>query len=229
MSHSSGTRPGNHRDGFSQVPEPIRGEAAPVLLTLDFCRKGAGLLIQSEFTGVGLSVQKTRSTTLTVCRRSVHSIPKYPASSAPKPENGNGGPPPVLHSPTLQNVRGQCLQFQSFDESYLSRLRSGDFRTQENFSSYFSALIKIKLGSRLKSPEAVEDVRQETFARFFVALRDGKIHQPDRLGSFVNSICNNVLLEHYRASARNTSLDDEEEKNFPVLNVDFLGGLSAKE
>jgi RNA polymerase sigma-70 factor, ECF subfamily len=174
-------------------------------------------------------VQKTRSTTLTVCRRSVHSIPKYPASSAPKPENGNGGPPPVLHFPTLQNVRGKCLQFQSFDESYLSRLRSGDLRTQENFSSYFSALIKIKLGSRLKSPEAIEDVRQETFARFFVALRDGKILQPDRLGSFVNSICNNVLLEHYRASARNTSLDDEEEKNFPALNIDFLGALSARE
>ena len=109
----------------------------------------------------------------------------------------------------------KCLEFQSFDESYLSRLRSGDFRTQENFSAYFGALIKIKLGSRLNSPEAIEDVRQETFARFFVALRDGKILQPDRLGPFVNSICNNVLLEHYRSSARNTSLDDEEEKEFP--------------
>jgi RNA polymerase sigma-70 factor (ECF subfamily) len=229
MSHSSGIQPGNHRGEFSQVPEPIRGEAAPVLLTLDFCRKGAGLLIQSEFRGVGLSVQKTRSTTPTVCRRSIHSILKRPVLSAPKPENGNGGPPLVLHFPTPQNVRGKCLQFQSFDESYLSRLRSGDLRTQENFSSYFSTLIKIKLGSRLKSPEAIEDVRQETFARFFVALRDGKILQPDRLGSFVNSICNNVLLEHYRASARNTSLDDEEEKNFPALNIDFLGALSARE
>ena len=104
----------------------------------------------------------------------------------------------MLHFLTLQKVRGKGLQFQSFDESYLSRLRSGDFRTQENFSAYFSALIKIKLGSRLKSPEATEDVRQETFARFFIALRDGKILQPDRLGSFVNYICNNVLLEHYR-------------------------------
>ncbi len=174
-------------------------------------------------------MQNTRPTAPTVCRRSSHSILKRPVSSAPNPENGNGGPPPVLHSLTLQRVRGQCLQFQSFDESYLSRLRSGDFRTQENFSAYFSALIKIKLGSRLKSPEAIEDVRQETFARFFVALRDGKILHPDRLGPFVNSICNNVLLEHYRSSARNTSLDDEEEKNFPASNVDLLGALSAKE
>ena len=176
-----------------------------------------------------MPLHNTRPTAPTVCRRSVHSILNRPALSAPNPENGNGGPPPVLHFPTLPNPRGKCLEFQSFDESYLSRLRSGDFRTQENFSAYFSALIKIKLGSRLKSPEAIEDVRQETFARFFVALRDGKILHPDRLGPFVNSICNNVLLEHYRSAARNTSLDEEEEKNFPALNIDMLGALSAKE
>lgn len=121
------------------------------------------------------------------------------------------------------------MQFQPFDESYLSRLRAADFRTQEHFSAYFGALIKIKLGSRLNSPEAIEDIRQETFARFFVALRDGKILQPERLGPYVNSICNNVLLEHYRSSARSTPLDEEEAKNFPALNVDLLGALAASE
>jgi RNA polymerase sigma-70 factor (ECF subfamily) len=151
------------------------------------------------------------------------------AAPAPSPENAATTPAPVLHFVALPNVRGKYLQFQSFDEAYLTRLRCGDFRTQEHFSAYFSALIKIKLGSRLKAPEAVEDVRQETFARFFVALHAGKIHQPDRLGSFVNSICNNVLLEHYRSGARNTPLDEEEEKNFPAPNVDLVGVLSARE
>jgi RNA polymerase sigma-70 factor (ECF subfamily) len=121
------------------------------------------------------------------------------------------------------------LQFQPFDEFYLSRLRSGDFRTQEHFSGYFSALIKIKLGSRLKSPETIEDVRQETFARFFVALQEGKILQPERLGPFVNSICNNVLMEHYRSAARNTCLDDEDEQKFPAANCDLLDSLLTKE
>ena len=162
-----------------------------------------------------------------LCRRGNLTLVRRPAPAAPVPENATSGP--VLHFLTLHNVRGKYLQFQSFDESYLSRLRSGDFRTQEHFSAYFSALIKIKLGSRLKTPEAIEDVRQETFARFFVALRDGKILQPDRLGSFVNSICNNVLLEHYRSATRNTSLDGEEEHNFPAVNVDVICALSAKE
>jgi RNA polymerase sigma-70 factor (ECF subfamily) len=121
------------------------------------------------------------------------------------------------------------LRFQSFDESYVSRLRSGDFRTQEHFSAYFSALIKIKLGSRLKNPEAIEDVRQETFVRFFASLREGKILQPERLGSFVNSICNNVLLEHYRSGTRNSSLDDEDERSFLALGPDLMRVLVTKE
>lgn len=207
-----------------------RGESAPALLNggLHEERRSPfrSIRVLEEY---ALPLHSTRPTVPTVCRRSNHSVPKHPATSAPYPENGNGGPPPVLHFVPLQKGRGTGLQFQSFDESYLNRLRAGDFRTQENFSSYFSALIKIKLGSRLKSPEAIEDVRQETFARFFVALRDGKILQPDRLGSFVNSICNNVLLEHYRSSSRSSSLDEDEEKQFPAVTIDLLAALSARE
>lgn len=136
---------------------------------------------------------------------------------------------PVLHCLPLPSIRGKLLQFQSFDESYINRLQMGDFRTQEHFSSYFGALIKIKLGSRLNSREAIEDLRQETFTRFFTALRAGKILQPERLGAFVNSICNNVLLEYYRSSGRSTSLDDEEEKNFPASDFDLVETLRAKE
>jgi RNA polymerase sigma-70 factor (ECF subfamily) len=121
------------------------------------------------------------------------------------------------------------LQLQSFDESYVERLQAGDFRTQEHFVAYFSELIQLKLRSRLHSPQAIEDVRQETFTRVFTALRDGKIRQPDRLGAFVNSMCNNVLLEHYRASSRSSSLDDEEQQDFPATNVDVLGTVAAKQ
>jgi RNA polymerase sigma-70 factor (ECF subfamily) len=122
------------------------------------------------------------------------------------------------------------LQFQAFDQSYLERLRAGDYRAQEHFGEYFSALILIKLRSRLKSREAIEDVRQETFTRFFVALRDGRILQPERLGSFVNSICNNVLLEHFRAGSRLDSLDDDEKpRELPAKGSDLVGILATKE
>jgi RNA polymerase sigma-70 factor (ECF subfamily) len=122
------------------------------------------------------------------------------------------------------------LQFQTFDEAYVERLREGDFRTQEHFVAYFSELIQLKLRSRLHSPQAIEDVRQETFARIFAALRsEGRIRQPERLGAFVNSLCNNVLLEYYRASQRDTSLEDEEDQDFPAKDVDIFGAVAAKQ
>jgi RNA polymerase sigma-70 factor (ECF subfamily) len=162
----------------------------------------------------------------TPCRR----IPIRLAYPLPKTQEEPVHLAPVLHFLPLPNARGQHLHFHSFDEPYLNRLRAGDFRTQEHFSAYFSALIKIKLGSRLKTPEAIEDVRQETFARFFVALREGKILQPDRLGSFVNSICNHVLQEHYRSTPRDASLDDDDEpRDFPAMTADVLDVLLADE
>ena len=122
------------------------------------------------------------------------------------------------------------MQFQAFDAPYVERLRSGDFRTQEHFVAYFSELIQLKLRARLRSPQAIEDVRQETFVRVFTALRSpGGIRQPERLGAFVNSICNIVLLEHYRSSSRSDSLDDEPQNELPDPVMDVLGAVAAKQ
>jgi len=109
------------------------------------------------------------------------------------------------------------VQFQAFDGHYLERLSSGDFRTQEHFVAYFSELIRLKLTKRLHSRSEVEDARQETFARVFAALRkDEGIRQPERLGAFVNSVCNNVLLEYYRSTSPGVSSAEEEaEANIP--------------
>lgn len=123
------------------------------------------------------------------------------------------------------------MQFFAFDNDYLARLRAGDFRTEQHFVSYFSQLIQLKLRSRLNSPEAIEDVRQEIFARVFTVLRtDAGIRQADRLGPFVNSVCNNVLLEHYRSSARTTPLDeDDDETEIPDKKSDVLGEVMTRQ
>lgn len=141
-------------------------------------------------------------------------------------------PPPWARSAKLTPTPtqwGHPLQFQSFDESYVARLRQGDFRTQEHFVAYFSELIQLKLRSRLQTPQAIEDVRQETFARVLVALRDNKIRQPERLGAFVNSMCNNVMREYFRSSQRVSSLEDEEDQDFPAKTADLLGAVAAKQ
>ncbi|MBS1805111.1 MAG: sigma-70 family RNA polymerase sigma factor [Acidobacteria bacterium] len=102
------------------------------------------------------------------------------------------------------------MQFHEFDADYIERLCAGDHRTQEHFVGYFTELLHLKLRSRLQSPQAIEDVRQETFARVIDSLRKpGSLRQPGSLGAFVNTVCNNVLFEHYRASSRSQSLDED--------------------
>jgi len=87
------------------------------------------------------------------------------------------------------------LEFYAFDASYIEGLRAGDAHIEEHFVDYFSELIRIKLRSRLNSKEAIEDVKQETFVRVLRLLRgQGGLKHPERLGPFVNSVCNNVLL-----------------------------------
>jgi RNA polymerase sigma-70 factor, ECF subfamily len=103
------------------------------------------------------------------------------------------------------------LQFFAFDAGYVEGLCAGDLQTQEHFVGYFTELLHLKLRSRLQSRQAIEDVRQETFARVLTTLRrENGLRQPERLGAFVNTVCNNVLFEHYRSTSRSESLDEED-------------------
>ena len=122
------------------------------------------------------------------------------------------------------------MQFHTFDASYVESLCAGDFATQDHFVRYFTELLHLKLRSRLRSPQAIEDVRQETFARVFTSLRKGGVlRQPEKLGAFVNTVCNNVLFEHYRASSRVDSLDDEGQPELPATGMDALGHVAAEQ
>jgi RNA polymerase sigma-70 factor (ECF subfamily) len=109
------------------------------------------------------------------------------------------------------------LQFYAFDAGYIEGLCAGDLRTQEHFVGYFTELLHLKLRSRLQSRQAIEDVRQEVFARVLTTLRrENGLRQPERLGAFVVTVCNNVLFEHYRATSRSESLDNEERPELPA-------------
>jgi RNA polymerase sigma-70 factor (ECF subfamily) len=115
------------------------------------------------------------------------------------------------------------LQFFSFNAGYVENLCAGDPRAQEHFVGYFTELLKLKLRTRLQSTQAIEDVSQETFARVLSVLRkDGGLRQPERLGAFVNTICNHVLFEHYRSAGRSESLDVEGRPELAAKGVDAL-------
>jgi len=101
------------------------------------------------------------------------------------------------------------LELFSFDANYVQRLKDGDRRTEDHFASYFGNLIRIKAGIRMRSREALEDVRQETLLRVLRNLRKGAIEHPERFGAYVNSVCTHVMLEHFRGDSRWSPLPDE--------------------
>jgi RNA polymerase sigma-70 factor (ECF subfamily) len=122
------------------------------------------------------------------------------------------------------------VDFQTFDGAYVERLRSGDRDTEAHFVAYFGELIVLKLRSRLSSRQAVDDVKQETFARCLQLLRsEGGLRNAERLGPLVNSICNHVLSEHFRATSRTEALEDQPAERFVAREPDALTRVIAED
>ena len=95
------------------------------------------------------------------------------------------------------------MEFESFDERYVRRLIQKHPSVEGHFTEYFCRFLVLKLRSRLRSREDCEDVLQETLLRVLCRIHSQSgLEHPERLGLFVNAVCNNVLREQLRLEAR---------------------------
>ena len=143
------------------------------------------------------------------------------------------------------NAGGERLEFYIFDAQYVKRLEQGDPATESHFSTYFAKFIGLKLQARKLAPHMAEDVRQETLFRVLRVLRQGSgVSQPERFGAFVNSVCNNVILEFLSKESRQPSglenapepADERVDFNAALITAqrkqivaEVLDGLSSKD
>lgn len=98
----------------------------------------------------------------------------------------------------------------TFNQDYIRRLADGDKDVQQHFADYFGSLLRIKLRHKLRSSDLIEDIRQETLYRVLKSLHSQEgIRNPESLGSFVNSVCNNVTLEFFRDKYQNPQAPEE--------------------
>ena len=126
-------------------------------------------------------------------------------------------------------VRVQGMDFFVFDKAYVERLRNGDPATEHHFYVYFDKLLQIKLRARAIGSDKVEDLKQDTFIRVIAAVRkEGGVRQPEHFGAFVNSVCNNVLLEYYRSLGKNRQMDDTRGE-IPDKELDLEGMMVSKQ
>ncbi|MCU1221382.1 MAG: polymerase sigma factor, sigma-70 family [Candidatus Angelobacter sp.] len=94
------------------------------------------------------------------------------------------------------------VDFYSFDQEYLRRLGAHDAATEAHFVAYFSERLRITLRARGVDASTIEDVRQETFCRVWVAIQSGSVNNPRGFGAFVYSVCKHVLSESRRGDYR---------------------------
>jgi RNA polymerase sigma-70 factor, ECF subfamily len=121
------------------------------------------------------------------------------------------------------------LAFFAFDKAYVERLRNGDLPTEQHFGKYFEQLLRIKLRARRLPSDQVEDLCRETLIRVVETVRrDAGVRKPERFAAFVNAICNNVLMEHYRSAGKNQLMDDTH-LEIPDKVLDLEGMLVGKE
>lgn len=90
-------------------------------------------------------------------------------------------------------------------------MRNNDSQTSQHFAAYFTRFLVWRLGSRHGDLDLIDDVRQETLRRVLEATRKGSLREARCLESFVNSVCNHVLLEHWRSSKKHAHLDKDVE------------------
>jgi RNA polymerase sigma-70 factor (ECF subfamily) len=95
------------------------------------------------------------------------------------------------------------LERQAFDQEYVDRLSRGEPETSTHFIQYFTKPLVIKLRARLRSASEAEDITQETLCRVLQYVKkNGGIEHPERLGAFVNSVSEHVVLEFFRDGRR---------------------------
>ena len=131
-----------------------------------------------------------------------HSCPvRSHAAARPQRTPPNQPEEPPKQAPSAR------LSHRLFDEAYLRALRDHDQEIETHLVNSFSRPLWVKLHAHLRSPQVIEDARQETFLRVFAYFQSGKtLGNPASLPGFVLSVCSNVCHEFLRAHTRHEQM-----------------------
>jgi RNA polymerase sigma-70 factor (ECF subfamily) len=119
------------------------------------------------------------------------------------------------------------VDFFSFDDDYVRRLREGDRATVDHFVEYFTPLLQSKLRGHTRNVTEASDIRQTVFARALEGIGKGALRDGTRLGSYVLGICKNVIFETIRRDSRTEPLPE----GFDVADdgQDLVASLVSRE
>jgi RNA polymerase sigma-70 factor (ECF subfamily) len=102
------------------------------------------------------------------------------------------------------------MDFFTFDDEYVRRLREGDRWTEEHYHRYFQLFLTVKLRKRGLPAADVDDVINEVHLRVFKELRSatGGPRDGRKFGAYVNGVCTHYLQESGRKHHDTKELED---------------------
>jgi RNA polymerase sigma factor (sigma-70 family) len=90
----------------------------------------------------------------------------------------------------------------------VQRIAAGDSAAEAQLFHQFAARVRFLARRELRSPAGVDDVCSETMMRTILALRQGKLREPEALPGFVLQTAKNVVREQNRKGDRTVSFDE---------------------
>ena len=79
------------------------------------------------------------------------------------------------------------------------RVRQGDPSAEDELSVHFHPRILAMAVVRMRDPEAAREIAQEAMLAVLLALREGKLREPEKLPAFVNGTARNLVNNHFRS------------------------------
>lgn len=100
------------------------------------------------------------------------------------------------------------------------RVRNGDSAAEEELSVHFHPRILAMAAVRLRDPEAAREIAQEALLAVLMALRAGKLREPEKLPAFVSGTARNLVNNHFRVLREQPNpleLDPESPSSFNLV------------
>ncbi len=118
----------------------------------------------------------------------------------------------------------------SSDAGLVARIRAGERAAEDEFVRRYSRGVSIIIGQSVADSSAAADVYQETFRLALLKIRAGEVRDPERLAGFICGIARNLVIEHFRSTARFKGRHEgEPDRQFPSPEPSQLDRLLRAE
>jgi RNA polymerase sigma factor (sigma-70 family) len=103
-------------------------------------------------------------------------------------------------------------------KAIIDRIFAGDTSAEEELIARFQRRVRLFVAVRTSHPDFADEVTQETMLAAVLALREGKVREPEHLAAFVLGIARNQLADAIRKQARRKTSPLPEGYDCPAPN-----------